>query len=251
MRDGVRLFANVYLASEHVKAPTLLVRTPYGKGADITPNYRAFVEHGYAVVVQDVRGRYESEGAFQPLTQEVRDGDDTLNWIARQPWSNGKIGMMGGSYVGIAQWKAALSGNPHLKAIFPVVSGYDDYRDRFYSTGGALKLGNRLEWMSENLRAPGYREDFGKFVLHLPVRSADVAALGWTSPMYRRDHRAPRVRRFLAQQVSTSEHLDKMRIPVFAVGGWYDNFVQSDLEAFAALRRAQRPESRAGGPMAA
>ena len=118
------------------------------------------MDHGYAVVLEDVRGRYESEGDFDPLRQEVADGDDTLNWIARQPWSNGKIGMVGGSYRGIVQWKAALSGNPHLKAIFPVVSGDDDYRDRFYSTGGAMKLGNRLEWMAENLKAPGYLAGF-------------------------------------------------------------------------------------------
>src|SRR6202521_939378 len=121
MRDGVRLSANVFLPSEHARVPAILVRTPYGKGLDITPNYQAFVEHGYAVVVEDVRGRYESEGAFQPLRQEPADGDDTLNWIARQSWSDGKIGMIGGSYRGIVQWKAAVLNNPHLKAIFPVV----------------------------------------------------------------------------------------------------------------------------------
>ncbi len=141
MRDGVRLFANVFLPSERGTFPAILVRTPYGKGFDIIPNYQAFVEKGYAVVTEDVRGRYDSEGAFQPLTQEPKDGDDTINWIASQPWSDGKVGMMGGSYVGIVQWKAALSGNPHLKAIFPVVSGYDDYRDRFYSTGGRDEAG--------------------------------------------------------------------------------------------------------------
>ena len=118
------------------------------------------------------------------MHQEGADGDDTLNWIARQPWSNGKIGMIGGSYRGIVQWKAALRGNPHLKAIFPVVSGDDDYRDRFYSTGGAMKLGNRLEWMAENLKAPGYHPDFSSFILHLPLRTADVAATGRTSDMY-------------------------------------------------------------------
>jgi hypothetical protein len=249
MRDGVRLSANVFLASERARVPALLVRTPYGKGADITANYQAFVEHGYAIVVQDVRGRYESEGAFQPLTQEVHDGDDTLNWIARQPWSDGKIGMMGGSYVGIVQWKAALANNPHLKAIFPVVSGYDDYRDRYYSTGGALKLGNRLEWMSENLRAPGYHQDFSQFVLHLPVRSADLAALGWTSPMYREVMEHPAFDGFW-RAISTKEQLDKVRVPVFAVGGWYDNFVQSDLEAFAALRKRSGVNRVLVGPWA-
>src|ERR1019366_4861341 len=116
MRDGVHLSANVFLPSERARVPTILVRTPYGKGADITSNYQAFVDHGYAVMVQDVRGRYESEGSFQPLKQEPADGDDTLNWIARQPWSDGKVGMMGGSYLGIVQWKAAVLDNPHLKA---------------------------------------------------------------------------------------------------------------------------------------
>src|SRR5882724_7893627 len=236
MRDGVRLFANVFLPSDHGTFPTILVRTPYGKGFDIVPNYQAFVDRGYAVVTEDVRGRYESEGAFQPLTQEPRDGDDTIDWVARQPWSNGKVGMIGGSYVGIVQWKAALTGNPHLKAIFPVVSGNDDYRDRFYSTGGAMKLGNRLEWMSENLRAPGYHQDFNKFVLHLPLRTSDIAALGWTSPLYHDAIAHPAFDAFW-RGISTREHLDKVKVPVFAVGGWYDNFVESDLEAFAALHK--------------
>jgi putative CocE/NonD family hydrolase len=236
MRDGVRLLSNIFLPYDHGQFPCILVRTPYGKGADITQNHQAFVEHGYAVVVQDVRGRYESEGAFQPLTQEPADGDDTINWIARQLWSNGRVGMMGGSYVGIVQWKAAQTNNPHLKAIFPVVSGYDDYRDRFYSTGGAMKLGNRLQWMSENLRAPGYHSDFTKFVLHLPTRSSDVTALGWTSIMYQEIVAHPSFDSFWRAR-STREQLDRIKVPVFSVGGWYDNFVESDLDAFATLHR--------------
>ena len=166
------------------RVPTILVRTPYGKGAGITDHHRAFVDRGYAIVVQDVRGRHDSEGVFKPLEQEPADGDDTLNWIARQSWSNGSVGMMGGSYLGIAQWKAAVLNNPHLKAIFPVVSGFDDYRDRFYSAGGAMKLGHRLNWMSDNLRAPGFVPEFGKYVLHLPLRTSDAAATGQTSEMY-------------------------------------------------------------------
>src|SRR5207248_11273399 len=140
----VQLAANLFLPPEITRFPTILVRTPYNKGVDLTANYRAFVEHGYAMVIEDVRGRYDSEGTFDALGQEPKDGDDTLNWIARQPWSDGRIGMLGGSYLGIAQWKTALLNNPHLKAIAPVVSGCDDYRDRFYSTGGAFQLGHRL-----------------------------------------------------------------------------------------------------------
>jgi uncharacterized protein len=236
MRDGLHLSANVFLPDDHGRFPTILIRTPYGKGTGLVSNWQALVDHGYAVVVEDVRGRYESEGTFEPLTQEPSDGNDTLNWIARQTWSDGKVGMTGGSYLGIVQWKAALTNNPHLKAIFPVVSGSDDYRDRFYSTGGAMKLGNRLEWMAENLRAPNYHLDFSQFVLHLPLRSADTAATGMTSEMYRQAMAHPSFDGFW-RSISTREQIDKVRIPVFAVGGWYDNFVESDLAAFAALRK--------------
>jgi hypothetical protein len=237
MRDGVRLSANVFLPFERGRFPAILERTPYSKGDAITPNYQAFVEHGYAVVAQDVRGRYQSEGIFDPLRQEAADGDDTLNWIARQPWSDGDIGMIGGSYRGIVQWKAATLGNPHLKAIFPVVSGWDDYLDRFYSTGGAMKLGNRLEWMAENLKTPGYQPDFGKYVSHLPLRTSDVAATGRPSDMFQDALNHPAFDAFW-RSISTRDKIRSVKVPVFSVGGWYDNFVQSDLEAYAALKKA-------------
>jgi putative CocE/NonD family hydrolase len=237
MRDGVRLAANVFLPADSAgRLPVILERTPYNKGLEITPNYQAFVDRGYAVVVQDVRGRYASEGTFDCLRQEMPDGDDTLNWIARQPWSDGKIGMIGGSYRGIVQWKAALLNNPHLKAIFPVVSGDDDYRDRFYSPGGAMKLGNRLLWISENLKAPSYHADFQKYVLHLPLRTSDVAATGWQTGLYRDIAAHPSYDSFW-RRLSVREQIAKIKIPVFSVGGWYDNFVESDLDAYAALRK--------------
>jgi uncharacterized protein len=237
MRDGVRLSANIFIPPDKPRAPVILERTPYGKGADITPLYQAFVDHGYAVVAQDVRGRYESEGVFQPLEQEAGDGEDTLNWIARQPWCDGRIGMIGGSYRGIVQWKVAVLGNPNLKAMFVVVSGDDDYRDRFYSPGGAMKLGNRLGWMAENLKIPEYRPDFSKYILHLPLKTADVAATGRASSMYQQVVNHPAFDSFWRSR-SVRERLNNVRTPVFAVGGWYDNFVESDLDAFAALRKS-------------
>ncbi len=236
MRDGVRLSANIFRPEAPLRYPTILVRTPYNKGRDISPSYLPFVEHGYAVVVQDVRGRYASEGVFRPLEQEPEDGDDTLNWIARQSWSDGKIGMLGGSYLGIVQWKVATLNNPHLKAIFPSVAGDDDYRDRFYSPGGAMKLGQRLLWMSENLRAPGYHPDFSKFVLHLPLRTSDVAATGRPSSMFQEAVAHPSFDEFW-KGISVRERLDQIRVPVFTVGGWFDNFVEGDLEAYARLRK--------------
>ncbi len=119
------------------------------------------------------------------LNQEGPDGYDTLNWIAAQPWSDGKVGMIGGSYVGIAQWRVALLNNPHLKAIFPVVSGSDDYFDRYYSEGGAMKLGHRLLWMSENLTPAGSaKPKFSDYIYHLPLRTVDRSATRRTQGFY-------------------------------------------------------------------
>ena len=132
MRDGVQLCTNVFHPGGVGRTPVILIRTPYNKGTDISPNYRPFVDRGYTIVVQDVRGRFDSKGVFDPLYQETPDGEDTLKWLAAQPWSNGSVGMMGGSYLGIVQWRLALANHPHLKAIFPTVSGIDDYLDRFY-----------------------------------------------------------------------------------------------------------------------
>ncbi|MBI3682076.1 MAG: CocE/NonD family hydrolase [Acidobacteria bacterium] len=248
MRDGVRLAANLFRLKGSSASPVILVRTPYNKGAELSRAYRPFVEAGYAIVVEDVRGRFESEGVFDPLNQEPGDGEDTLNWLARQPWSNGRIGMTGGSYLGIVQWKAALTGNPYLKAIFPVVSGYDDYVDRAYSKGGAMKLGNRLLWMSSNLRAPGFTPpEFNFFVKHLPLRDADRAATGQNVDMYQRTVEHPAYDSFW-KAISTREKLARIKVPVFSVGGWYDNFVDSDLEAFASLRKLGRTAHTMIGP---
>lgn len=237
MRDGVQLSANIFRPGASGPVSTILIRTPYGKGDDWSANHQAFVEHGYAVLVQDVRGRYESQGNFEPLTQESSDGNETIDWIAKQPWSNGKVGMTGGSYLGIVQWKAAVLNNPHLKAIFPWVSGDDDYRDRFYSTGGALKLGHRLLWIEENLKPPAFEApSFEKYVLTLPVRRADYAITGHRVDLLRTITDHPTDDTFW-QSLSIRPQLKNIKIPVFSIGGWYDNYVESDLDAFATLHK--------------
>jgi uncharacterized protein len=247
MRDGVHLDTNIFhpaaFGHDGGRYPVILMRTPYGKGADFNPSYQSFLDHGFALVMQDVRGRYGSEGVFEPLEQEGRDGYDTLDWIARQAWSNGKVGMIGGSYLGIAQWKLAVLNNPHLKAIFPTVSGFDDYLDRFYSTGGAIKLGHRLSWLAENSSAAGFlNPPFGNYVWHLPLRTADLAATGQTLAIYQKALDHPTYDEFW-RRISVRAHLDQVHIPVFAVGGWYDNYVESDLEAFTELRRRGKPNT--------
>jgi hypothetical protein len=243
MRDGVRLSANVFRPGQSGRYPAILLRTPYGKGDAITVSYQSFVNHGYAVVVQDVRGRYKSGGTFEPINQEIADGEDTLNWIARQAWSDGGVGMYGGSYLGIAQWKAAMTQNPHLKAIFPYVSGDDDYRDRYYSTGGAMKIGHRLLWFADNMRAARFTPpDFKRYVQALPVRAADIAATGHALDAWRTVANNPAYDGFWKTN-SVREHLKDIHVPVYSVGGWYDNFVESDLDAFTTLHK-HNPEDR-------
>ncbi len=244
MRDGIRLDTNVFKPAGNSRFPIILIRTPYGKGADLPPGYSAFLNRGYAVVLQDVRGRYGSQGVFDALKQEGPDGYDTLNWIAEQPWSTGNVGMIGGSYLGIAQWRVALLNNPHLKAIFPVVAGSDDYLDRFYSPGGATKLGHRLLWLSLNMSAPGAdTPKFDSYVSHLPLRTSDRAATRQTVQLYQTILNHPTYDSFWKEQ-SVLAKIDQVHVPVFAVGGWYDNYVESALEAFSALHKSAGPDEK-------
>jgi uncharacterized protein len=237
MRDEVRLDTNVFYPPGSGRFPAILIRTPYGKGADLPASYQSFINHGYAVVMQDVRGRYASGGVFNVLDQEGPDGYDTLDWIAEQPWSDGRVGMIGGSYVGIAQWRVALLDNPHLKAMFPVVSGSDDYFDRYYSRGGAMKLGHRLLWMSLNLTPPGTaKPKFSDYIYHLPPRTSDRAATRRSLSFYQTVLDHPAYDSFW-KNLSVIQNIERVHVPVFAVGGWYDNFVESDLEAFSALHK--------------
>jgi uncharacterized protein len=126
MRDGVRLATNVFLPAREGRPadgrfPMVVVRTPYGKDFGTATALPAqFVPHGYALVIQDVRGRYGSEGRWRPLSDDGPDGADLLAWIAAQPWSDGKAGMIGTSYVGGTQHALAIEGSPHLAALVPV-----------------------------------------------------------------------------------------------------------------------------------
>ncbi|HVT92591.1 MAG TPA: CocE/NonD family hydrolase [Bryobacteraceae bacterium] len=247
MRDGIHLDTSIFLPSSNGRFPTVLVRTPYGKGSSLLPGYRVLLEHDYAIVVQDVRGRHGSEGVFNAFAREGPDGSDTIDWIARQPWSDGGVAMSGGSYLGFAQWEAALQGNPHLKAIFPAVSGSDPYRDRFYSPGGALKLGHRLAWFAENLSAPGFHASFGSYTRHLPLRTADRAATGRTLEVFQKVLSHPAYDSFW-KKMGILNRLDKVHAAVFAMGGWYDNYVEGDLAAFSELSRLDRHPRLVIGP---
>ena len=154
MRDGVMLRADV-LRPGNGRFPTLVYRTPYGKHHALK-DYTTFthaVERGYAVVVQDVRGRYASDGDFRPYENEGRDGYDTIEWAASQPWSTGRVGTFGLSYPGAVQWLAAVENPPHLEAMVPAMT-FSTPQNFFYS-GGIWDM-SWLEWIWQNI-APDAR----------------------------------------------------------------------------------------------
>lgn len=250
MRDGVRLAADVFLPRAAGRWPTMLVRTPYNRKGPAGFGYRRFLEYGYAVVIEDVRGRYASQGTFETIEREAPDGNETLNWIAAQPWSDGRIVMSGSSYVGMVQWWAAVEDNPHLYAIAPLFSGDDEYLDRFYSTGGALKLGHRLLWLAENLTAPSHvRPIFSSYISHVPLRSADIAATGAALPVWQNALDHPSYDAYWKRH-SIRERVHQLRVPALSIGGWFDNYAESDLDLFSRLAAAHKEVETWIGPWA-
>jgi len=155
MRDGVVLRADVLLPSDSGRFPTLIYRTPYNKESALREPkiFEKAVARGYAVVLQDVRGRYASDGEFTPYQNEGRDGYDTIEWAARQSWSDGNVGTFGLSYPGAVQWLAAVENPPHLKAMVPAMT-FSTPRNFFYS--GGVFDGSWLDWIWLNI-APDIR----------------------------------------------------------------------------------------------
>lgn len=155
MRDGTRLYADVFRPGGSGPFPVLVYRTPYGKSAatESYDTHLAAVRRGYAVVLQDVRGRYASEGDFDPYRGEGKDGYDTIEWAAAQPWSNGRVGTYGLSYPGAVQWLAAMETPPHLQAMAPAMT-FSSPRNFFYA-GGSFDM-SWLSWIYQNV-APDRR----------------------------------------------------------------------------------------------
>lgn len=156
MRDGVVLRADILLPADSGRFPTLVYRTPYNKESTLREarTFSKAVARGYAVVVQDVRGRYASDGEFNAYWNEGHDGYDTIEWAAQQPWSDGNVGTFGLSYPGAVQWLAAVENPPHLKAMVPAMT-FSTPRNFFYS--GGVFDGSWLDWIWFNI-APDIRQ---------------------------------------------------------------------------------------------
>ena len=253
MRDGIRLSADVYLPASGGPFPTILTRTPYESSRDVfIENGVWWAERGYAVVVQDCRGRFESEGVFHAYLPEIEDGHDTLEWLADQAWCDGKIGMWGRSYGGLTQWLSAPLASPHLTCMAPHVICDDHFGDCHY-LGGAfqllLSLGAAVIWETNlaTVTGPHGARLFqnAKFWAHLPLIEMDERAIGRKIPYWREWLEHPTQDEYW-QRLRVTDRCDRITAPAFQQGGWYDAYPGSCLRIHGGMRdEAATPRARA------
>lgn len=249
MRDGVKLYADVYRPRPEGRYPVLVVRTPYGVQRDaVHETMIKFAQRGYAVVVQDVRGRYESEGAWDPFRYEAKDGYDTVQWAANQPWSNGKVGMQGGSYLGHVQWRAAGLAPDNLVAIFPAVASTNIYAN-WITFGGAFRLSFNYGWgvvrMPNRIMLPQYWHaesyappelKYETILQHLPLQDGDMLSANYAVRHYRDWLAHPGYDSYW-KEISDEEHFADVRVPAHTSGGWYDIFLAGTINGYTGMRQ--------------
>jgi putative CocE/NonD family hydrolase len=258
MRDGVRLATDIYRPMQGGKPidqrlPVILTRTPYNKTGNAAIG-KYYAQHGYVFVAQDTRGRYKSDGIWHWMTDDGPDGVDCAKWIAEQPWSGGKIGMIGTSYVGGTQHALAMEGSPYLKTVIPVDAvsnmGYASMRN-----GGAFEM-RFWNWIMLNAgrgsraaRDPGTEavlkemaENRHQYLSLLPLRHG-------ATPL----KLAPEFEEWLIEamrhganddfwkQNNIIDYADQYQdIPVYLVGGWYDSWASNTTANYRALTKQSR-----------
>lgn len=264
MRDGVRLATDVYRPNRQGQFPTLVERMPYNKEvgaiANVSFDVLRAAQVGFAVVVQDTRGRYGSEGTFSPFADEAFDGADTIAWAAEQPWSNGRVGMVGASYFGATQWLAATQGPAALKALAPALTASSFY-DGWTYHNGALQLGFVNHWtffvlgLGEAIRqvgagtmAPARIDELihqldinAEFFERLPL--LDMPELSDVAPYYREWLSHPGYDDYW-KATAPREGYEQITVPALNIGGWYDPFLKGTLENYVGMKR------RGGSPAA-
>jgi uncharacterized protein len=270
MRDGVRLATDVYLPARGGmvlpgRFPTLLARTPYGRDEMASSGW-FFAQHGYAVVIQDVRGRYGSEGEFYIYVNEGRDGYDALEWAARQPWSDGQVGTFGPSYRAGTQNALAVERPTHLRAMCVVV-GTSNYHEDGAARGGAAYLLHNVAYAfglaatSKEAREDSAREaalrqasgELGAWLKAYPF-AANASPLSLV-PAYQRwfqdfvDH-ADYDDYWKQNGFTFEQSYDRYPdVPMYFISGWYDIFLRGTLQNFVGLaRRQQAPKKLLVGP---
>jgi uncharacterized protein len=240
MRDGTILRADVYRPKAEGKFPVIITRTPYDK-QDERELCATAAGRGYIAIAQDVRGRYKSDGEWYPLKYESADGYDTVEWAAALPYSNGKVGMFGSSYVGATQLLAAIAHPPHLAGIFPEETA-SNYHDGWTYQGGAFEQWMNESWTSRLAFETVHRRleketDAMKWSNKLPLASFPVQIALPQQDL------APYFFDWLAhpsfddywKQWSIEDHLEQINVPVYHVGDWYDIFLRGTLRDYTGL----------------
>ncbi|HVN29138.1 MAG TPA: CocE/NonD family hydrolase [Candidatus Binataceae bacterium] len=261
MRDGCVLRGDLFRPDTPEKLPVIINRTPYNKAMPmvfaLTMDSLRAAAAGYNVLIQDCRGRFASDGEWDCFTVEARDGYDTVEWAARQPWSDGNIGMYGASYMGATQWLAASTAPPHLKCISPLITA-SDYHDGWTYQGGAFSLFFNVSWTMGALapaRLLREREQKGANETLLQELGATVGSIDRMRdtmehlplrdfPMFRKG--APYFFDWLAhpgyddywKSLNIEEQHRNITVPALNIGGWYDIFQGGTIRNYLGMRKS-------------
>lgn len=260
MRDEVVLRADVYLPVHRTgPLPALVVRTPYDKSGALSAisDYGRLVEFGFAVVIQDKRGRYSSDGEFTLLRDDGigahQDGYDTVEWVSAQDWCNGEVGVFGLSYLGHTTMGAAIAAPPSLRAAVSMQPSSDEFTDRTF-VDGVLNLSNNVMWATSDLLAPSLLERLPNDVRNVVAtdlelyrerdedRFADMPLLEWpflrhfeaiwTGPLQHREDPE-----YFAENRVGPDEAQRIRIPIEHVGGWFDPFARNTVRHYELTSR--------------
>ena len=267
MRDGTTLYADVYRLDGPGPFPTILQRTPYDKTAGLAAQMldpMKAAKAGFALVIQDTRGRFTSGGEFNCFVDDINDGYDTVEWAAAQPWSSGRVGMIGASYVGATQWLCAITRPPHLVAIAPNVTA-SNYHNGWTYQGGAFELGFNASWTLLQLTLANFKTHSGiksipqarqaelvKSVdgmtdafLHLPLK--DMPQLnGGLADYYFDWLNHPSFDDYWKRLCIEDQH-SNVATPALNIGGWYDIFLGGTIRNYLGMRKnAATEEARHG-----
>ena len=267
MRDGIILRADLYRPDSAEKLPVLLNRTPYNKAMPMvfamTLDAMRAAEAGYNVMVQDCRGRFASDGVFDCFTVEPRDGYDTIEWAARQPWANGKVGTYGASYMGATQWLAATQAPPSLKAMVPSITA-SDYHDGWTYQGGAFSLFFNVSWTMAALSPPTLLRDRDKnpaanddlartigsidtmldAMKYLPLKEFPMFSVG--APYFFDWLKHPSYDEYW-RKLCIEEYHAKIDVPALNIGGWYDIFQGGTMRNYLGMRARGGSDAARGG----
>jgi putative CocE/NonD family hydrolase len=258
MRDGIQLATDIYFPARDGKAvegkfPVLVYRSPYGRTGG-KGDSRYLAARGYVVLAQDVRGRFDSQGDFYAFIQEGRDGYDTIEWAAKQNWSNGKVGTFGASYLAWDQYFAAMYKPPHLVAMFALVGGANFYEDFAYP-GGIPNLSWPIWMVKSALTSPKFGDKASKAVLakildnpaewlrQTPGERAEVFRdFPQQARMYKDFYAHATLDAYWKQRgfYNLDSYSDFKDVPTLFLTGWYDYFAEGVLHNFEALSRVQK-----------